>query len=128
VNTNVTNADYADQQPEAPALILKDKFKEKLKNIIMENKTKEIKEVRLVDFSSIMVEDIEGKLQKSDLSMVLGNMIYSQSKDIGEAELARDIYKNGRVEISKEQSEVIKKFSESFTFPAKSAIEKAVKF
>ena len=86
----------------------------------------EAKQVKMVNFSAIDVMNIEDKPERLDLSKQLGNLIYSQSKDIGEAELARDMYKHGRIEIDKEKAEIVMKFTENFSFPVREAIKKAV--
>ena len=86
----------------------------------------EKKQVKMVDFRAIDVMNIEDKPERLDLSKQLGNLIYSQSKDIGEAELARDMYKNGRIEIDKEKAEIVLKFSENFSYPVREAVIKAV--
>lgn len=91
-----------------------------------EGKAVDAKNVKMVDFSAIDVMNIEDKPERLDLSKQLGNLIYSQSKDIGEAELARDMYKNGRIEIDKEKAEVVIKFSENFSYPVREAVKKAV--
>jgi hypothetical protein len=61
-----------------------------------------------VNFKEVQVKDIEGNENARDFSKELGNAIFAETKDLGELELARDIYKNGEVEVSKEQAQVIK--------------------
>ena len=41
---------------------------------------------------------------------MLGNAIYQKTADLGELELAQNIYKSGEVEVSPEQAESIKKY------------------
>ena len=48
-----------------------------------------------IDFRQIQVKDIEGN---------------NSTADLGELELAQQIYKNGEVEVSPEQAESIKKY------------------
>lgn len=41
---------------------------------------------------------------------MLGNAIYQRTADLGELELAQNIYKNGEVELSTDQAERIKEY------------------
>lgn len=63
-----------------------------------------------IDFRKIQVKDIEGNNSVLDISKALGNSIYQSTADLGELELAQNIYKNGEVELSPEQSEIIKRY------------------
>lgn len=63
-----------------------------------------------IDFRNIQVKDIEGNNSTVDIAKVLGNTIYQKTADLGELELAQDIYKNGEVELSPEQVERIKEY------------------
>ena len=58
----------------------------------------------------IQVKDIEGNNSTVDIAKVLGNTIYQKTADLGELELAQNIYKNGEVELSPEQAERIKEY------------------
>lgn len=63
-----------------------------------------------IDFREIQVKDIEGNNSTVDIAKMLGNAIYQKTADLGELELAQNIYKNGEVEVSLEQAESIKKY------------------
>lgn len=63
-----------------------------------------------IDFRNIQVKDIEGTVVPFDISKVLGNTIYQKTADLGELELAQTIYKNGEVELSTEQAELIREY------------------
>ena len=63
-----------------------------------------------VDFRKIEVKDIEGNNSTLDMAKELGNTIYKKTADIGELELARDIYKNGEVELDAEQATILIKY------------------
>lgn len=63
-----------------------------------------------IDFRKIQVKDIEGNNSTVDIAKMLGNTIYQQTADLGELELAQNIYKNGEVELSPEQAERIKEY------------------
>ena len=62
-----------------------------------------------IDFREIQV-NIEGNNSTVDIAKMLGNAIYQKTADLGELELAQNIYKNGEVEVSPEQAESIKKY------------------
>ena len=63
-----------------------------------------------IDFRKIQVKDIEGNNSTVDIAKMLGNAIYQKTADLGELELAQNIYKSGEVEVSPEQAESIKKY------------------
>lgn len=63
-----------------------------------------------IDFRKIKVKDIEGKESSLDISKELGNSIYRNTADLGELELARNIYKDGEVEINVEQAAILNKY------------------
>lgn len=63
-----------------------------------------------IDFRKIQVKDIEGNNSTVDISKMLGNAIYQKTADLGELELAQNIYKTGEVEVSPEQVERIKEY------------------
>lgn len=81
-----------------------------------ELKKEEKKELKKVDFTKITVENIEGGREKIDFSKQLGNAIYNQSKDLGEVELAREIYKNGTVELTEEQCKMILGYTSNYPY------------
>ena len=63
-----------------------------------------------IDFREIQVKDIEGNNSTVDIAKMLGNAIYQRTADLGELELAQNIYKNGEVELSTDQAERIKEY------------------
>ena len=63
-----------------------------------------------IDFRNIQVKDIEGNNSTVDIAKMLGNAIYQRTADLGELELAQNIYKNGEVELSTDQAERIKEY------------------
>lgn len=64
----------------------------------------------IIDFRNIQVKDIEGNNSTVDIAKMLGNAIYQKTADLGELELAQQIYKNGEVELSTDQAERIKEY------------------
>lgn len=63
-----------------------------------------------IDFRKIEVVALDGEKKIFDVSKELANTIYARTPDIGELELARDIYKKGEVELSEEQAETVKRY------------------
>ena len=63
-----------------------------------------------IDFRNIQVKDIEGNNSTVDIAKMLVNAIYQKTADLGELELAQQIYKNGEVELSTNQAERIKEY------------------
>ena len=63
-----------------------------------------------IDFRKIQVKDIEGNNSTVDIAKMLGNAIYQKTADLGELELAQQIYKNGEVDLLPEQAERIKEY------------------
>lgn len=81
-----------------------------------------------VDFTKVAVENIMGEIQYEDFSKVVGNQIYNQSKELGEVELAREIYRDGIVNITKKQSEMIMRYFAEQPYVFKHSLESAMKF
>lgn len=67
-----------------------------------------------IDFRKIQVKDIEGNNSTVDVSKTFSNVIYQNTGDIGELELAREMYKNGIVELSPEQANSLKRYTPAF--------------
>jgi hypothetical protein len=67
-----------------------------------------------VDFRKVEIKDIEGKKVPHDLSKDLGNAIFKQTTDLGELDLARDIYHKGEVDLNKKDAEIIKHYVEEY--------------
>ena len=63
-----------------------------------------------IDLRNIQVKDIKGTNIPLDVSKELGNAIYGKTADIGELELARDIYKNGEVDVDAANAGIIVKY------------------
>jgi hypothetical protein len=85
-------------------------------------------DVRMVDFTAIEVENVEGKMERVDFSKAIGNLVYMNAKDVGEAELGRRIFLDGRVSITRTDKEVVTRHSENFPYISKTGIERAMEF
>lgn len=67
-----------------------------------------------VDFRKIKVTDLYDNVQEVDVSKALGNLIFNNTKDLGEFEVAREIFKNGEVDINKEMASRLKIYAAGF--------------
>lgn len=65
-----------------------------------------------IDFRKIELKDVEGNSFEMDVSRELGNSIYRDTTDIGELELAREIYLKGEVEVDSAKAAVLRRYVE----------------
>lgn len=65
-----------------------------------------------IDFSKIMIEDIEGNKVAVDVSKELGNMMYLGAQDIAVADLGHDIYHKKEVELDEVQAKHVRGYVE----------------
>ena len=79
-----------------------------------------------VDFTKLMLKDIEGHEVPTDISKPLGNMMYMQGQTIDECELGRDIYHKGEVELKEKDIDVVKRFANNFSFIMRQTILDAI--
>lgn len=64
-----------------------------------------------IDFRKIETKNIEGVETEMELDYQgLANYIFSQTKDIGELELARTLYKKGIIEVDPKCAEALKNY------------------
>ena len=72
----------------------------------------------------IEVTKIDGSKQKLELDYKgLANYIFNQTKDLGELELARELYKEGELEVDRETAIALKKYiGEAFNAIVKEAL------
>lgn len=66
--------------------------------------------MKKIDFRKIELKNIEGKVTPYDISKELGNDIYNKTADIGELELARELYLKGDIEVDAIKAEILKKY------------------
>lgn len=84
--------------------------------------------MRKVDFRKIQVENINGEMETVDISKALGNALYPQGKTLEVVELARNIWKNGEVELTDEDVKTLEEYvPQMFNYIASSAIINAIK-
>lgn len=81
-----------------------------------------------VDFSNIIIRDIEGCEVKADFKKQLGNQLYMQGRDIEECELGKKIFfAKGEVELSDKERDIVKQATQGYSYVARTAIEEAMK-
>lgn len=52
------------------------------------------------DFTKVPIAGIDGKIEYKDLSKEIGNLLYKTTEDIGDMDLAREIYHEGEVDLT----------------------------
>lgn len=93
--------------------------------------------MKKVDFTKIMIVDVEGHEVAADIAAQLGNMMYMQGQSIDECELGRDIYHSSRkpdeapdtdhsVELDEKQIEIVQRFTQVYSFVMRQAVLKAL--
>ena len=84
--------------------------------------------MRKVDFRKIQVENINGEMEIVDLSKTLGNALFPYAKTFEVVELARNIWKNGEVELKDEDVKILEEYvPQLFPYIFKTAIINAIK-
>lgn len=63
-----------------------------------------------IDFSKIVIKDIDGNDMPVDISKDLGNMMYFESRDIESSDLGYKIYHEKEVDLTEEQAEMVRPF------------------
>jgi len=58
------------------------------------------KETKTINFKEVSITDLAGKKLTFDVSKSLGNHIYQTTGDLGMLEVAQEIYKNGKIELT----------------------------
>lgn len=64
-------------------------------------------ETKIYDFTSLEVEEKFDQFVKKNLSKPIGNAIHRGTDDIGIDELARKIYRDGKVKMNEEDAKLI---------------------
>ena len=82
---------------------------------------------KTVDFRQIGVKNIEGQIEKADVSKQLGNVMYMQGQNIEECELGRAIYHKGQVELNQKQEDMVRRFIQPWSYVLRSAIEETLR-
>ena len=82
--------------------------------------------MKKVDFRQIDVKNIDGGIEKADVSKQLGNVMYMNGQNIEECELGKAIYHDGEVELTKQQEDMVRRFIKPWAFVIRSAIEETL--
>ena len=82
--------------------------------------------MKKVDFRQIDVKNIDGGIEKADVSKQLGNVMYMNGQNIEECELGKAIYHNGEVELTQQQKDMVRRFIKPWAFIIRSAIEETL--
>lgn len=77
-----------------------------------------------LDLRNVQTTDFGGNVEVRDISKELANIIYKMTPDLGELDFAQDLYRNGEVEMSEANMELVKKYLEDGQFLA--FVKKAV--
>ena len=79
--------------------------------------------MKKVDFSKIVLKDIEGRELTADFQKQLGNQLYMQGRDIEECELGKKLYfADGEAELSEKECAIVKKAVQGYSYVARTAI------
>lgn len=91
----------------------------------MEKKTITEKKINL---KAVKITAIDGKVQSVDLSKEIANGIYFQTKDLGVAEKARELYKSGECKTDEAFTNAVKEFVDrAYGAVVKAAVEEVLK-
>lgn len=80
-----------------------------------------------IDFRNLPVRDVEGNPAPRDISKELGNYIYNETADLGELDLAQRIYREGRVDLTDDELEAVRRYvGKGYKAFVKRALEEAI--
>ena len=81
-----------------------------------------------VNFSKIIIKDIEGREVQANFQKQLGNQLYMQGRHLEECELGTRIYHaEGEVELSEKECEMVRNYVQGYSYIARTAIENQLK-
>ena len=81
-----------------------------------------------VNFSKIVIKDIEGREVQADFHAQIGNQLYMQGHDIEECELGKRIYfADGEVELSDKEATIVRQAVQGYSYVARIAIDAVLK-
>ena len=78
--------------------------------------------MKKVNFTNIILKDIEGNDQKADIAKTLGNQLYMQGQNIEECELGKKIYFDSEVELSDKDIETVTRAVSQYSYILRTAI------
>ena len=78
-----------------------------------------------VDFSKVIIKDIDGNDVTADFQKQIGNQLYMAGRNITECELGQRIYHaDGAVELTDKECEIVRAVISSYSYVARTGIEK----
>ena len=83
-----------------------------------------------VDFSNIVIQDINGADQKADVRQLLGNMLYMQGQNIEECELGSSIFHQKAdepLELTDKERDIIMAAAQRLPYVMRTGLIEAVK-
>ncbi len=60
-----------------------------------------------LDLKAVKIEESFDEFRTMDVSKAVGNLIHQRTDDIGIDDLARELYRNGKVDLSREEADQI---------------------
>jgi hypothetical protein len=85
--------------------------------------------MKKVDFSKVVLKDIEGRELTADFRQQLGNQLYMQGRNIEECELGKKIYftpDDEATELDDKEVAIVRKAVQGYSYVARTAIEQAL--
>lgn len=79
-----------------------------------------------IDFTKLMLKDVEGHEVPADISKDLGNVMYMRGMHIEEKDLGHDIYHHGEVELDEKQQQMVQRFIIGYPIVIREAVLKAL--
>jgi hypothetical protein len=79
-----------------------------------------------MNLTKIKVTGLDGETVEFDMSKPVGNWIYTHTGDLGMLEVAQEIYKEGKAELSDEQKKEVVSLLEAPACPFLAAIKKEI--
>lgn len=79
-----------------------------------------------VKFTEIPVENIEGNMEYINLCRELGNILYTQGKDVAICECGKSIYHGEEIELPDDCKKFIHEVVNNFPYIIKIAIQKMI--
>ena len=76
----------------------------------------------MVNFKEINVKNVEGEIEVVDVSKQIGNLLYTQGKDVAVCEAGQKIYHGEETDLTDEAKELVRSFAENVPFIFKQAI------
>ena len=70
----------------------------------------------MVNFKEINVKNVEGEIEVVDVSKQIGNLLYTQGKDVAVCEAGQKIYHGEETELTDEAKELIRQAANNMPY------------